>query len=69
MFFPGALPLYRNGVLVGGLGISGDGVEQDDFLTAAGATGFEAPGNIRADQIFDQGVRLPYLTFPRNPTN
>ena len=29
VFFPGALPLYRNGVLVGGLGVSGDGVEQD----------------------------------------
>ena len=48
MFFSGALPLYRNGVLVGGLGIRSDGVEQDDFLTAAGTTGFEAPGNIRA---------------------
>ncbi|HTR39300.1 MAG TPA: heme-binding protein [Bryobacteraceae bacterium] len=69
VFFPGALPLYKNGVLVGGLGVSGDGVDQDDFVTAAAAAGFEAPINIRADQIIDQGVRLPYLKFPRNPTD
>lgn len=67
VFFPGALPLYRNGTLVGGLGISGDGVEQDDFVTALAAAGFEAPESIRADRVFDQGVRLPYLKFPRNP--
>jgi uncharacterized protein GlcG (DUF336 family) len=69
VFFPGALPLYRNGVLVGGLGVSGDGVEQDDFVTAAGAAGFEAPARIHADRVIDQGVRLPYLKFPRNPTD
>src|ERR1043166_3151095 len=28
VFFPGSVPLYKNGVLVGALGISGDGVEQ-----------------------------------------
>jgi hypothetical protein len=68
VFFPGALPLYRNGVLVGGLGISGDGVNQDDFVTAGAAAGFEAPAAQRADQISIDGVRLPYLNFPRNPT-
>ena len=68
VFFPGSLPLYKNGVLVGGLGVSGDGVDQDDFVTSAGATGFDAPANIQADQIIDQGVRLPYLKFPQNPT-
>jgi uncharacterized protein GlcG (DUF336 family) len=68
VFFPGSLPLYKNGVLVGGLGVSGDGVDQDDFVTSAGATGFDAPTNIQADQIIDEGVRLPYLKFPRNPT-
>jgi len=83
VFFPGALPLYRNGVLVGGLGVSGDGVDQDDFVTAGGAAemtlndssdpsqtgqGFEAPTAIRADQIVIDNVRLPYIKFPRNPT-
>ena len=69
VFFPGSVPLYRNGVLVGGLGISGDGVDQDDFVAAGGSVGFEAPAAIRADQVTLRGVRLPYLKFPQNPTN
>lgn len=69
VFFPGSVPLYRNGVLVGGLGVSGDGVDQDDFVASGGSAGFEAPTAIRADQIVLQGVRLPYLKFPSNPTN
>jgi uncharacterized protein GlcG (DUF336 family) len=68
VFFPGALPLYRNGVLVGGLGVSGDGVDQDDYVTSGAAVGFEAPVNVRADRVFVEGVRMPYLKFPRNPT-
>ena len=69
VFFPGSLPLYKNGVLVGGLGVSGDGVDQDDYVTSAGAQNFQAPTTIRADQVTINGVRLPYLKFPRNPTN
>ena len=69
VFFPGSAGLYRNGVLVGGLGVSGDGVDQDDFVTSAGTKGFEAPETIRADQIIVNGVRLPYFKFPRNPTD
>jgi hypothetical protein len=61
--------LYRNGQLIGGLGVSGDGVDQDDYVTSGGSLGFEAPLNIRADQIIDQDVRLPYLKFPRDPTD
>ncbi len=68
VFFPGSLPLYKNGVLVGGLGVSGDGVDQDDYVTNAGALNFQAPTAIRADQVVIQSVRLPYLKFPRNPT-
>jgi uncharacterized protein GlcG (DUF336 family) len=69
VFFPGSAGLYRNGVLVGGLGVSGDGVDQDDYVTNGGTAGFEAPANIRADQISINGVRLPYFKFPRNPTD
>jgi uncharacterized protein GlcG (DUF336 family) len=80
VFFPGSLPLYLNGTLVGGLGVSGDGVDQDDFVTAGavdaacgsggpcGIPSFQAPTNIRADQIVIDNVRLPYQKFPRNPT-
>ncbi len=69
VFFPGSAGLFRNGALAGGLGVSGDGVDQDDYVTSGGTKGFEAPASIRADQILDQGVRLPYFKFPRNPTN
>src|SRR5262249_41521453 len=69
VFFPGSAPLYRNGTLIGGLGISGDGVDQDDFVTNGGTKGFEAPTNIRADQVIVRGVRMPYFKFPRNPTD
>jgi len=69
VFFPGSAGLFRNGALAGGLGVSGDGVDQDDYVTNGGTKGFEAPTNARADQIMDQGVRLPYFKFPRNPTN
>jgi uncharacterized protein GlcG (DUF336 family) len=65
----GSLWLYRNGTLVGGLGVSGDGVDQDDYVTVGGAAGFEAPAQIRVDPILINGVRLPYQKFPRNPIN
>jgi uncharacterized protein GlcG (DUF336 family) len=67
VFFPGSVPLYKNGKLVGGLGVSGDGVEQDDYATSAGAQGYEPSDSARADRLMVQGVRLPYLKFPRNP--
>jgi uncharacterized protein GlcG (DUF336 family) len=69
VFFPGSAPLYMNGQLIGGLGVSGDGVDQDDFDAAGGAAGLMAPDAIRADQIFIDGIRLPYQKFPENPTN
>lgn len=65
--FPGSVPLYKNGVLAGAIGISGDGVDQDDLIGAAGANGFSPAPEIRSDQIFVRGVRLPFLKFPRSP--
>jgi len=69
VFFPGSAGLYRNGTLVGGLGVSGDGVDEDDYVTNGGTKGFAAPTNIRADQLSINGVPLPYFKFPRNPTD
>jgi uncharacterized protein GlcG (DUF336 family) len=69
VFFPGSAGLYRSGALVGGLGVSGDGVDEDDYVTNGGTKGFEAPANVRADQISINGVRLPYFKFPPNPTD
>lgn len=36
--FPGAVPLYRNGILIGAIGVSGDGVDQDDLIAFYGAS-------------------------------
>jgi uncharacterized protein GlcG (DUF336 family) len=65
--FPGSTPLYKAGVLVGGLGISGDGVDQDDFVTNAGAAGFLPPNAIRATSIRFRGAYLPFFKYPRHP--
>lgn len=67
IWFPGAIPIYRGGVLVGGLGVSGDGVENNDFIAAGGGLNFEPPNALRIDNFFFQGVRIPYLKFPTNP--
>jgi uncharacterized protein GlcG (DUF336 family) len=67
VFFPGSTPLYKSQILVGGFGISGDGVDQDDVVTAAGQQGFAPPQRLRADNLFYRGVRLPFQKFNRNP--
>ena len=71
VFFPGSSALYDDVLghrkLVGGLGVSGDGVDQDDVVTVGAQQGFEAPVALRADQFMVAGVRLPYQNFNRNP--
>jgi uncharacterized protein GlcG (DUF336 family) len=78
--FPGGVPIYRGTQLVGAIGVSGDGVDQDDmiaFLGVANAgktlnTGIaNAPANIRADLISvgGFGARLRYVQCPQAPFN
>lgn len=66
-FFPGSVPLYKNGQLVGALGVSGDGVEQNDLIAFEGGRGFEPPPELRIDNFEFDGVKLPYLKFPETP--
>jgi uncharacterized protein GlcG (DUF336 family) len=54
--FPGGVPLYKGGKLMGAIGVSGDGVEQDENVAAAGSKGFEAPKAIRVDTVTNGGV-------------
>jgi hypothetical protein len=74
------VPVYRGGQLVGGLGVSGDGIDQDDMISFLGLHnagtrlgGFgNAPAAMRADQIvIDLGggreVRLRYVSCPFAP--
>ena len=65
--FPGGFPLYRNGVLIGAIGVSGDGIDQDDLISSSGTAGFLPSITIRADNFTYLGARLPYAVFPRAP--
>jgi uncharacterized protein GlcG (DUF336 family) len=67
VFFPGSTPVYAGTQLAGGLGVSGDGVDQDDVVTAFASTGYAAPQNLHADQYSFRGIRLPFQKFDRNP--
>ena len=67
VFFAGSSPLYRGNQLVGGLGVSGDGIEQDDYVTYFGAGPFLPPQSIWADQRIVGDARLPMFKFPRHP--
>lgn len=70
---PGGLPLYKNGVVVGGIGISGDDdygfdtevtdidVDPEELIAVAGAFGFAAPNSIRADRISVDGTTLRFI--------
>jgi len=74
--FPGSVPIYRGGQLIGGIGVSGDGVDQDDMISFLGLhnAGLELGGainnadpSIRADTLSPQGVRLRYINCPQAP--
>jgi uncharacterized protein GlcG (DUF336 family) len=80
--FPGSVPVYRGNTLVGGVGVSGDGIDQDDMISFLGThngglrvgTIGNAPTAIRADNIVvpvagaaNGGVRLRYVNCPFNP--
>jgi hypothetical protein len=77
--FPGSVPVYRGAQLVGAIGVSGDGIDQDDMISFLGTNNAAARlggfGNadpaIRSDQIVlrasDQGVRLRWVGCPFAP--
>ena len=75
--FSGGFPIYRGNTLVGGIGISGDGIDQDGLISFLGvhnagqilATGIgNAPMAIRADTIMGlQGGQLRYVNCPIAP--
>ncbi len=76
--FAGAVPIYRGTQLVGAIGVSGDGVDQDDLIAFLGLhiagvalnTGIgNAPKHLRADNLTPQGLgsRLRYVQCPVAP--
>jgi uncharacterized protein GlcG (DUF336 family) len=77
--FPGSVPVYRGTQLVGAIGVSGDGIDQDDMISFLGThragvqlgTIANADSSKRADQIViqigSQSVRLRYVNCPFAP--
>jgi uncharacterized protein GlcG (DUF336 family) len=59
--FPGGVPIYKSGILVGGLGVSGDGVDQDDIIAFNGQKGFEPPSGVRCDEVDEATVKTALL--------
>ena len=70
---PGGLPLYKNGTVVGGIGVMADGdlsvdldiidvdTDVDELIAVAGGSGFAAPADRRADHITVDGRTLRYV--------
>ena len=78
--FAGSVPVYHNGQLAGAIGVSGDGIDQDDMVSflglanagvALGNSIANAPASLRADTIAPQGTgtRLRYVNCPQSPFN
>ena len=78
--FPGSVPVYRGNTLVGGIGVSGDGIDQDDMISFLGLNNAgvrvggigNAPAAIRADTIVvtlgdGKMVRLRFVNCPFAP--
>ncbi len=69
---PGGLPLYKDGTVVGGIGVLSDGLysvdknilnndrDNDEMIAVAGSFGFAAPKPRRADRITVEGKTFRY---------
>src|SRR5829696_7210494 len=76
---PGGLPIYKNGLPAGAIGVEGDGfytVDRDpadddqpfeELIAASGIRGYEAPSLIRGDNILVDGIRLPFSNVTNAP--
>ena len=76
---PGGIPIYKNGVAVGGVGVEGDGLYTidrvptdndqpfEEIIAVAAAQNFSAPTQIQADNILVEGIRLPFSNINSLP--
>ncbi len=78
---PGGLPLYKNGNVVGAVGVISDGVytidldienvdtDPEELIAVAGTYGFAAPADIRADRITADGRSLRFTDSDQTASN
>ena len=69
---PGGIPLYKNGTVVGAIGVMADGIygldkqifepefNLDEIIAVAGSFGFSAPRDRRADRVTAEGKTLRF---------
>ena len=82
LFRSGGVPIYRNvgssSQLIGAIGVSGDGVDQDDMIAFLGLSNAaallgnglgQAPAARRADSLRLAGGQLRYVQCPQAPFN
>lgn len=77
--FPGGFPIYKGDTLVGAVGVSGDGVDQDDMVgylgvingaNAVGSSMRPFPASLRtANELSNAGEFLKYAQCPQTPFN
>jgi len=76
--FSGGAPIYRGTTLVGAIGVSGDGIQQDSLVSYLGMQDFSdpivgltpitnAPLTIRSDLLAPGGINLRYVNCPAAP--
>ena len=77
--FPGGVPIYRGTQMIGAIGVSGDGIDQDDMISFLGLQNAatrvggisQAPAAVRSDQIVVShpagSTRLRYVSCPFAP--
>ena len=77
--FPGGVPIYRGTQMIGTIGVSGDGIDQDDMISFLGLQNAatrvggisQAPAAVRSDQIVVShpagSTRLRYVSCPFAP--
>lgn len=54
--FAGGVPLYRGSQLIGGVGVSGDGIDEDDSAAFAGSGPFQPPNRCRSDEVPEASI-------------
>ncbi len=70
--FSGGYPIYRGSTLVGAVGVSGDGIQQDSMVSFLGiqngpSTLNNAPAALQSDQLVVDGIHLRYVNCPAAP--